>query len=108
MGAHDRVPHWRVALYFFSGRRKGALARREIKDSAAALDAAAQARGQRVPRRRGTGEFGVAERQAVKFWCLDRIEDRPARWSAKHLADPVPAAFSEHDGEAAGLACKHS
>jgi hypothetical protein len=67
MGAHDRVPHWLVALYFFLSRRKGALACRKVKDSVAAIDAAAHALGQCVPRRRSAGEFGVAERQAVEL-----------------------------------------
>src|SRR5258708_17794075 len=49
MGAHDRVPHWRVALYFFPGRRKRALSPREIKDGAAGIDAAGPTLRARLP-----------------------------------------------------------
>src|SRR4029077_13453241 len=56
----------------------------------AAIDVAAHGLPQRVPRRRGAGEFGVTEGQAVELWCLDRIEHRAARWPRRigHITVP--------------------
>src|SRR5438445_3457418 len=97
MGPHDRMTNRRIAVDFRLSRRKGPLARLEIKHRPPSLEGALHRIRQGIPGRRGTGELGVSQRKPVQLGDLDGVQDGPARWSRRvaHVAVPVLAGTAD-------------
>jgi hypothetical protein len=81
MGSDDRMGHRRIAIDFRLSGRKGPLAPGEVKHRTAPVEVPPHALRQGIPRRGGTGEFGIPKRQAKQFGNFQCMEHRPARRS---------------------------
>ena len=76
MGADNRMADRRVAVDLRLGRRERPLASDEVEHGPPSFDRAPHRLGQGIPRRRGTGELGVAQRQPVQIGDLERVQHR--------------------------------
>src|SRR6266404_7002963 len=67
MGPDDRMYDRRIAVDFRLSGWKGPLAPGEVKHRMAPVEVPPHALRQRIPRRGGAGEFGIAQGQAKQF-----------------------------------------